>query len=83
MKGRTAAEKILAKASGRPLVTAGEVVEASPGLVMSHENSYLVDKAFREFKLGRPVDPDRIVIVLDHRTPANTAQTASVHAAIR
>ena len=83
MKGRTAAEKILAKASGRSAVSSGDVVEASPGLVMSHENTFLVDRAFREFKLKGPTDPDKIVIVLDHRTPANTAQTASVHAAIR
>jgi homoaconitate hydratase family protein len=83
VKGRTAAEKILAKASGKSFVSAGDVVEASPGLVMSHENSFLVDRAFKEFKLKGPTDPDKIVIVLDHRTPANTAQTASVHAAIR
>jgi homoaconitate hydratase family protein len=50
---------------------------------MSHENTYLVNKAFTELGLKRPWDPDRIVIVLDHRTPANTAQTASVHAQIR
>jgi homoaconitate hydratase family protein len=81
--GKTIAEKILGRASGDSEAMAGKVVEASPDLVMSHENTFLVNKAFSEFGLDRPRDPDKILIVLDHRTPANTAQTASVHARIR
>ncbi|MBN1677358.1 MAG: 3-isopropylmalate dehydratase large subunit [Candidatus Thermoplasmatota archaeon] len=83
MSGRTVAEKILARASGLDSVRAGEVVEASPDLVLSHENTFLVDRSFSEFGLSRPWDPDRVVVVLDHRTPANTAETARVHAKIR
>ena len=77
------AEKILARASRREEVRAGEVVDASPDLVMSHENTFLVSRSFSEFHLTAPWDPDKIVIVLDHRTPANTATTAAVHARIR
>ena len=83
MDAKTSSEKILARASGASEVTAGEIVEAAPDVVMSHENTFLVDKAFSEFGLERPAVTDRIVIVLDHRTPANTAATASVHAKIR
>ena len=83
MSGRTVAEKILARASGEADARAGDIVEASPDLVMSHENTFLVHKSFTEFGLKRPWDSDKIVIVLDHRTPANTAQTASVHAQVR
>ena len=83
MAGRTFAEKVLGRASGNPKAKAGEIVEASPDLVMSHENTFLVDRSFSEFGLDRPWDSDRIAIVLDHRTPANTVQTASVHARIR
>ena len=83
MAGRTFAEKVLGRASGKPKAKAGEIVEASPDLVMSHENTYLVNKSFSEIGLSRPWNPDRIVIVLDHRTPANTAQTAEVHSRIR
>ncbi len=83
MSGRTAAEKILARASGQADARAGDIVEASPDLVMSHENTFLVEKSFSEFGLERPWDPERLVIVLDHRTPANTAQTAAVHSKIR
>lgn len=83
MEGKTAAEKVLARASGLATASAGDIVEASPDVVMSHENTFLVDKAFSEFGLKGPWDASRIVIVLDHRTPANTASTASVHAKIR
>jgi len=82
VSGQTIAEKILTRASGED-ARPGNVVEASPDLVMSHENAFLVDRAFREFGLERPWAPERIVIVLDHRAPANTARTASAHAHIR
>ena len=83
MAGRTFAEKVLGRASGNPKAKAGEIVEASPDLVMSHENTFLVNKSFSEIGLSRPWNPDRITIVLDHRTPANTVQTAEVHSRIR
>ncbi len=81
--GRTASEKILSRASGMLKARAGDIVEAGPDLVMSHENTYLVNRSFSEFGLPRPWDPDKVVVVLDHRTPANNAQTAAVHASIR
>ena len=83
MTGRTASEKILGRASRNPDARADDVVEASPDIVMSHENSYLVDKAFSQFGLTFPWDPKKMVVVLDHRTPANSAATASVHARVR
>ncbi|MGQ9588396.1 MAG: 3-isopropylmalate dehydratase large subunit [Thermoplasmata archaeon] len=83
MTGRTFAEKVLARTSGVVDVKAGDVVEARPDLAMSHENTFLVNRSFTELGLSRPWDPEKIVVVLDHRTPANTAQTASVHARIR
>jgi homoaconitate hydratase family protein len=81
--GRTAAEKIIGRASGEREAVSGDVVEAEPDLVMSHENTFLVNKSFTEIGIGRPWNPEKIVVVLDHRTPANTLQTASVHATIR
>ncbi len=83
MSGRTLSEKILARASGVSEARAGDVVEASPDLVMSHENTFLVNKAFTEMGAIKPWDSSKIVIVLDHRTPANNSQTASVHSKIR
>jgi homoaconitate hydratase family protein len=42
-----------------------------------------VDRSFRELGLSKPWDPEKIVVVLDHRAPANTAETAAAHASIR
>ena len=83
MVGRTFAEKVLGRTSGSENARAGEVVEAEPDLVMSHENTFLVNKAFAEFGLEKPWNSDKIVVVLDHRSPANSAQTAAAHAKIR
>ena len=83
MSGRTLSEKILARASGTEGAVAGDVVEASPDVAMSHENTYLVAKAFEEIGAAGPWDPEKIVVVLDHRSPANNLQTANVHSSIR
>jgi 3-isopropylmalate/(R)-2-methylmalate dehydratase large subunit len=86
--GMTVAEKILARAAGRPRVTAGEVVEPAVDLAMSHENSALVMNQFAEIFAGtgleaRVWDPARIAIIFDHRVPAETAKTATNQKKIR
>ncbi len=81
--GMTLAEKILARASGRETVVPDQIVTASIDLAMSHENADLVRKSFREIGAARVWDPDRIVIVLDHRVPAESEITAATHKAIR
>jgi homoaconitate hydratase family protein len=83
VSGRTLSEKILARASGVEDAVAGDVVEASPDIVVSHENTYLVANALEELGVDGPWDPGRVVVVLDHRSPANTCQTANVHSYIR
>jgi 3-isopropylmalate/(R)-2-methylmalate dehydratase large subunit len=81
--GMTLAEKILARASGRETVSPDEIVVASIDLAMSHENADLVRKSFQEIGAGRVWDPERIVIILDHRVPAESEITATTHKAIR
>ena len=81
--GMTLAEKILARASGRETVSPDEVVVASVDLAMSHENADLVRKSFQEIGVARVWDPERIVIILDHRVPAESEKTAATHKAIR
>jgi len=83
LSGRTVAEKILGRAAGDSSAKAGDILEVTPDVVMSHENTFLVDKAFEQFGLERPWAPDKVVVVLDHRSPANTTQTANAHARIR
>jgi 3-isopropylmalate/(R)-2-methylmalate dehydratase large subunit len=84
----TVVEKILARASGRPALSAGEVVEPRVDLAMSHENAALVINQFREIHEGtglpaRPWDPSKIAIIFDHRVPAESAKTATNQKRVR
>ncbi len=81
--GKTISEKILQRASGEPDVEPGDIVEAKVDIAMSHDNAALVSKHFRTIGVAKVWDPNRIVILLDHRVPANTAQTAAGHKAVR
>ncbi len=79
----TLAEKILARASGRDRVSPDEIVVANVDLAMSHENADLVRKSFLEIGVERVWDPSRIVIIFDHRVPAESEKTATTHKAVR
>jgi 3-isopropylmalate/(R)-2-methylmalate dehydratase large subunit len=79
----TLAEKILARAAGRATVAPDQVVVARVDLALSHENADLVRKSFKEIGVARVWDPDKIVIILDHRVPAESEKTATTHKAIR
>ncbi|UCF70406.1 MAG: 3-isopropylmalate dehydratase large subunit [candidate division WOR-3 bacterium] len=79
----TTAEKILARASGKASVKTHEVVTARIDVAMSHENADVVLRAFKEIGIERVWDPDRIVILFDHRAPAETEKTAATHQRIR
>ncbi|MBK9062654.1 MAG: 3-isopropylmalate dehydratase large subunit [Acidobacteria bacterium] len=86
--GFTAVEKILARASGKPAVKAGDVVEPRVDLAMSHENAALVINQFKEIYEGtglpaKPWDPSRIAIIFDHRVPAESAKTATNQKRVR
>ncbi|HPS78713.1 MAG TPA: aconitase family protein, partial [Thermoanaerobaculaceae bacterium] len=86
--GMTVAEKILARATGQAAVKAGEVVEPRVNVAMSHENAALVINQFSEVfqgtGLGATVwDPKKIVIIFDHRVPAESSKTATNQKKIR
>jgi 3-isopropylmalate/(R)-2-methylmalate dehydratase large subunit len=88
MSGMTVVQKILARASGRPAVAVGDVVEPAVDLAMSHENAALVINQFQSIFHGtgiEPVvwDPSRIAIVFDHRVPAESAKTATNQKKVR
>ena len=64
----TVVEKILARASGRDAVRAGDVVEPAVDLAMSHENAALVLNQFHAVFLGTNLepkiwDPSKIAII--------------------
>ena len=86
--GATVVEKILARASGKDAVRAGDVVEPRVDLAMSHENAALVINQFKEIHEGtglaaKPWDPSRIAIIFDHRVPAESAKTATNQKRVR
>jgi len=79
----TLAEKILARASGHERVAPDQIVVAEVDLAMSHENADLVRKSFLEIGVPRVWDASKIVIIFDHRVPAESEKTATTHKAIR
>jgi len=86
--GMTMVERILARASGREMVRAGEVVEPRVDLAMSHENTALVINQFHEIYEGTGLapkvwDPDKVAIIFDHRVPAESAKTATNQKRVR
>jgi len=84
VKGQTIAEKILARASGLPKVEPGDFVEASVDLVMVNDiTGPLTVKTIKALSKPRIWDPDRLVIVLDHQTPADRVQSAENHKLLR
>ncbi len=86
--GMTIVEKILARATGRPFVKVGEVVEPAVDLAMSHENGALVINQFLEIYQGTGIEPkvwspDRVAIIFDHRVPAESSKTATNQKKVR
>ena len=84
----TMAQKILARASGKDSVRAGEIVEPAVDLAMSHENTALVVNQFLEIFRGtgltpRIWDPSKIAVIFDHRVPAESSKTATNQKKVR
>jgi 3-isopropylmalate/(R)-2-methylmalate dehydratase large subunit len=86
--GMTVVQKILARASGVPAVSVGDVVEPRVDLAMSHENAALVINQFLAIYQGTPLeariwDPSRVAVIFDHRVPAESPKTASNQKKVR
>ena len=80
---QTIAQKLLALKAGKRETEVGEIIQAEPDLVMSHDNAGLVIRQFKQIGLDRVWNPDKIVIPLDHRAPAESEKTAEAHKSIR
>lgn len=81
--GMTMAEKILARASGRDAVLAGEYVTAQIDLAMAHEAIASVFVSLLGIGWDKVWDPSRIVVLLDHYVPASTERYAEIHKLVR
>lgn len=83
MMAQTFAQKALARAAGLPAVEVGQVVDARPDVVLSHDNTAAIRRIWQEFGEARVAIPDRIAVTLDHAVPAPTTKHAQNHAEIR
>lgn len=82
-QAQTFAQKALARAAGLDYVTVGQVVDARPDVVLSHDNSAAIRRIWQAFDQPRVAIPDRLAITLDHAVPAPTTRHAQNHAEIR
>ncbi|HRW08553.1 MAG TPA: aconitase family protein, partial [Caldilineaceae bacterium] len=80
---QTFAEKALARAANLASVTPGQVVDARPDVVLSHDNTAAIRQIWLEFGQAHVVIPERMAITLDHAVPAPTTRHAQNHAEIR
>ncbi|MBU7033534.1 MAG: 3-isopropylmalate dehydratase large subunit [Theionarchaea archaeon] len=79
---KTMAEKILGRASNQE-VHPGDIVDASVDVAMSHENTAAISKKFKQIGPKKVWDPSKIVIPIDHCTPAASEDYAVNHKLIR
>jgi len=70
MAGMTITEKLLARASGRDSVRAGDFVSAKLTLVLANDiTAPIAVRGFRKMGAGRVFDRAKIALVADHSTP--------------
>jgi 3-isopropylmalate/(R)-2-methylmalate dehydratase large subunit len=81
--GLTFAQKALARAAGLTQVEVGQVVDARPDIILSHDNTAAIRKIWQQFGQERVLAPSRMAITLDHAVPAPTTKHAQNHAEIR
>lgn len=82
-ESQTFAQKALARATGLATVAVGQVVDARPDVVLSHDNTAAIRQIWLEFGRERVIAPERMAITLDHAVPAPTTKHAQNHAEIR
>ncbi|MDZ7337687.1 MAG: 3-isopropylmalate dehydratase large subunit [candidate division KSB1 bacterium] len=80
--GKTFAEKILSKKADKE-VEAGEIVEVSPDVAMSHDNTAAIAKTFYSIGVDKVFNPDMHVVILDHCVPAANEKFAQNHKEVR
>ncbi|MHA6696102.1 aconitase/3-isopropylmalate dehydratase large subunit family protein [Homoserinimonas sp. A520] len=76
---KTFAVKALERASGEKDLVPGQIVDAYPDLYMSHTASWRCIRTLERMGVEKLFDPDRIAMVMDHVSPAQTAKTAADH----
>ena len=80
----TMSEKILAKASGKNEVEAGDIVIANIDVAMTHDlTGPLSVESFKKIGANKVWDSSKIVIPFDHQVPADSIDSANNHILMR
>ena len=80
----TMSEKILARASGKENVEAGDIVIANIDVAMTHDlTGPLSVESFEKIGAEKVWDPSKIVIPFDHQVPADSIDSANNHIIMR
>lgn len=75
--GATMTEKILARHAGKKRVAPGELIDVRVDLVMANDiTAPLAVNEFRKIGVEKVFDPERVVFVSSHFTPAKDIQSA-------
>jgi len=78
--GMTITEKILARATGRKKVAAGELVDAKIDIIMCHEvTTPPAISMLAEHGIDKVFDPEKIIVTPDHFQPAKDIKSAELH----
>jgi 3-isopropylmalate/(R)-2-methylmalate dehydratase large subunit len=72
--GMTAIEKILARNAGKDIMRPGDLAVVKVGCAVMYDNNF-IPANWR--KLTKVFDPDRLVVVFDHRVPAKDIISAT------
>ncbi len=80
---QTFAEKILAKKAGLKSTVPGQIVEITPDVALSHDNTAPIKGIFEKMGGERVFDPEMHAVILDHAAPAPTTKHAENHRIIR
>jgi 3-isopropylmalate/(R)-2-methylmalate dehydratase large subunit len=81
--GQTFAEKILGRHSGSRQVKPGDIVEVTPQVALSHDNTAAIVGIFQRMGGKKVFNPQMHAIFLDHAAPAPTTKHAENHRIIR
>ena len=76
MAPQTFAEKIFQ-------APAGSIVFHKPDIILSHDNTASIESTFCKMGGARVMDPDQLLVVLDHNAPPTNSKLANDYQQIR
>ena len=80
----TMAEKIIARAAGKPEGHAGDIETVTLDYMMSNDGTtHLTIGMYENLKHPRIADKDKLVWIVDHNVPADSVKTAASHKKMR